>query len=599
MLKLGKKSSVDLLSGDEGWVIFKFSVPIILSYLLQQIYTISDAAICGQTLGVDDIAGVNDVFPILFIFLQFAVGCTAGFSVITSIAAGRGDQARVRRSFAAQLVLGGVLSLTLTGVAVLTLKPLLRFIGLSEANPGVWRAAYQYSLVIFLGIFAQLYYNLICSVLRSLGDSTTPLMFLLFSTVLNIGLDLLFILAFRLGVIGAAAATVLAQAVSALLCLIYAFGKYPELHLSGQDFRAEFSVYAQHLSQGLPMGLQFSVLAIGIIVMQRALVGFDIGPDGIMAAGNPAQNGFGAANKLNNFLMCPMNALSTAIVSFNAQNLGAGRHDRIRRGTVKSLLIGLAMYLILGGIGMLLTIRGAYQYLFMSADKITAATIRYGNLYLYVDLSMYFALMVLFVFRSGVQGVGHAEFTLVAGCAELIARVLICAFLPKLVNGGALAASGAMLLRWYPILCTIKSVGVDTVASIAARHIGDVMKLPNQSVVTLMGSGYTWLFVVYTILLFCAFVSTSVTLVYSMIQRFEGHCFPKAIKSKALRSVIVGLVVIGLCYAVSLLGLSTIISKIYGYDGYYALIVVVLPAFIWGIPKIKKLSAEKKAELSE
>ena len=341
MLKLGKKSSVDLLSGDEGWVIFKFSVPIILSYLLQQIYTISDAAICGQTLGVDDIAGVNDVFPILFIFLQFAVGCTAGFSVITSIAAGRGDQARVRRSFAAQLVLGGVLSLTLTGVAVLTLKPLLRFIGLSEANPGVWRAAYQYSLVIFIGIFAQLYYNLICSVLRSLGDSTTPLMFLLFSTVLNIGLDLLFILAFRLGVIGAAAATVLAQAVSALLCLIYAFGKYPELHLSGQDFRAELSVYAQHLSQGLPMGLQFSVLAIGIIVMQRALVGFDIGPDGIMAAGNPAQNGFGAANKLNNFLMCPMNALSTAIVSFNAQNLGAGRQDRIRRGTVKSLLIGL------------------------------------------------------------------------------------------------------------------------------------------------------------------------------------------------------------------------------------------------------------------
>ena len=170
MLKLGKKSSVDLLSGDEGWVIFKFSVPIILSYLLQQIYTISDAAICGQTLGVDDIAGVNDVFPILFIFLQFAVGCTAGFSVITSIAAGRGDQARVRRSFAAQLVLGGVLSLVLTGVAVLTLKPLLRFIGLSEANPGVWRAAYQYSLVIFLGIFELLYYKMICSDMRSLGD---------------------------------------------------------------------------------------------------------------------------------------------------------------------------------------------------------------------------------------------------------------------------------------------------------------------------------------------------------------------------------------------------------------------------------------------
>ncbi len=152
----------------------------------------------------------------------------------------------------------------LTGIAIWTLKPLLRFNGLSETNPGVWRAAYQYSLVIFIGIFAQLYYNLICSVLRSLGDSTTPLVFLLFSTVLNIGLDLLFILAFRLGVVGAAAATVLAQAVSAVMCLLYAF------HLSGQDFHAEVCVYAQHLGQGLPMGLPFSVLAIGIIVMQRA-----------------------------------------------------------------------------------------------------------------------------------------------------------------------------------------------------------------------------------------------------------------------------------------------------------------------------------------
>ena len=189
---------------------------------------------------------------------------------------------------------------------------------------------------------------------------------------------------------------------------------------------------------------------------------------------------------------------------------------------------------------------------------------------------------------------------MIAASTELTHKgVKRASILGWLMNGGALAASGAMLLRWYPVLCAIKSVGVDSVASIAARHIADVMKLPNQSVVTLMGSGYTWLFVVYTILLFCAFVSTSVTLVYSMIQRFEGHCFPKAIKSKAVRSVIVGLIVIGLCYAVSLLGLSTIISKIYGYDGYYALIVVVLPAFIWGIPKIKKLSADKKAELSE
>ena len=262
--------------------------------------------------------------------------------------------------------------------------------------------------------------------------------------MLNIGLDLLFIIVFHLGVIGAAAATAVAQAISAIMCLIYAFRKYPELHLTKKDFRFDISLYIKHLKQGIPMGLQFSVLAIGIIVMQRSLVSFDLGLDGVLVTGNPAQNGFGAANKLNYFLMCPLSALGTAIVSFNAQNLGAGRQDRIRRGTVKSLIIGTIMCLILGGIGMLMTINGAYQYVFMSSDKISQYSIHYGNLYLYVDLAMYFLLMLLCVFRSGVQGVGHAEFTLLAGCAELIARTLICTFLPSIINGGSIDSSASV-----------------------------------------------------------------------------------------------------------------------------------------------------------
>ncbi|MDY5931109.1 MAG: MATE family efflux transporter [Candidatus Ornithospirochaeta sp.] len=300
------------------------------------------------------------------------------------------------------------------------------------------------SMVIFIGIFAQFFYNLICSLLRSLGDSETPLIFLLFSTVLNIGLDLLFIVYFRLGVIGAAAATATAQAASAIMCLIYAFWKYPELHLSGKDFRFDPSLYIKHLMQGIPMGLQFSVLAIGIIVMQRALVAFDLGADGVMVAGNPAQNGFGAANKLNYFLMCPLSALGTAIVSFNAQNLGAGRQDRIRRATLKCLMIGTAMCLVLGCIGMLMTINGAYQHVFMSLEKISSQSIHYGNIYLYVDLALYFLLMLLYVLRSGVQGVGQSEFTLLAGCAELVARTAICAFLPSIVNGGPIDSSASV-----------------------------------------------------------------------------------------------------------------------------------------------------------
>ena len=446
-----KSAAVDLLSGGEGKALLKFSAPIIFSYLLQQIYTISDAAICGQTLSADEVAGVNDVFPLMFIFLQFAFGCTAGFSVVTSIKLGCGDKDGVRRSFASQILLGAAVTVVLTVIAILTLDPLLGAIGLTPLNEGVYRAAFDYSFVIFLGIFAQLFYNLICSVLRSLGDSITPLLFLLFSTVLNIVLDIVFIVTFNWGVVGAAGATVLAQAVSAAACFVYTFAKYPELRLTKGDFRSDMSFHLMHLKQGIPLGMQFAVLAVGIIVMQGALVSFDVGEDGIMVAGNPAQNGFGAANKLNNFLMCPMNALSSAIVSFNAQNLGAGKYERIKRGTIKSLLIALVMYVILGGLGMLMTINGAYQYIFMSADKISAESIRFGNIYLYVDLAMYFMLGALFVLRSGVQGIGKAGFTLMAGGAELTARILICSLLPVIVNGGAVTSAASV--GAYVALC--------------------------------------------------------------------------------------------------------------------------------------------------
>lgn len=473
MLKLGKKSSVDLLSGDEGWVIFKFSVPIILSYLLQQIYTISDAAICGQTLGVDDIAGVNDVFPILFIFLQFAVGCTAGFSVITSIAAGRGDQARVRRSFAAQLVLGGVLSLALTGVAVLTLKPLLRFIGLSEANPGVWRAAYQYSLVIFLGIFAQLYYNLICSVLRSLGDSTTPLIFLLFSTVLNIGLDLLFIITFRWGVAGAAVATVTAQLVSTLACFAYAFAKYPELRLHREDWRITHWDLRRHIVQGIPLGLQFSVLSVGIIVMQGCVVKFDM-LDGAMVS-SAAQNGFGAANKVNTLMMTPLNALGAAMTSFTAQNLGAGRTDRVRKGTLQALIIMVVIAAIVVMAGLLSSIGGAYLRLFLSADKITAETIRYGNTLLYVDFSMYLFLGGIFVVRNCVQGIGQSGYVLGAGAAELVARIAVCLLLPPAIAGGAVSAA-APPLAFYALCAADPMAWIASDAVLLTPFIRNILR---------------------------------------------------------------------------------------------------------------------------
>ena len=466
---------VDLTHGTCWRTILQFSLPVILSYLLQQVYTISDAAIVGQTLTAQEVAGVNDTASLVFIFLQFAFGVSAGFCVITSCCVGCRDQAGVRRSMAAQLVLSAGLTVLLTALALVLLNPMLAWINVTPENPEVYRAAYTYCGIIFAGIGAQLFYNFICSFLRSMGDSVTPLLFLLGSTVLNVALDLLFILVLHWGVAGAAGATVTAQLISTVACFAYAFSKYPDLRLHKEDWRItgldlkrhivqgvplglQFSVLAigikedwritgldlkRHIVQGVPLGLQFSVLAIGIIVMQSVVVKFDM-IDGQMVS-HAAQNGFGAANKLNSLIMTPVNGLGTAMTSFTAQNLGAGYTHRIRKGILQGLVMAAIIGVCSVGLGLLLTIDGAYLHIFLSADKVTADTIRFGNHFLYVDFSMYLLLCFLFVIRNCVQGIQRAPFVLWAGASELIARVAICLTLPALLSGGVVSAQSPEL----------------------------------------------------------------------------------------------------------------------------------------------------------
>ena len=219
---------VDLTAGTPWRVILRYAVPSMISYLLQQIYVLTDAVICGQVLSAEEVAGVNDTFPLTFIFLQFAFGCTAGFSVLTAGCVGAGDRRGVRRSFAAQIYLSLGISVVLTVLSVVLLPWMLGLIHVTPINKTVYDAAYIYCLVIFLGIFAQMGYNFICGILRSFGDSVTPLVFLVFSTLLNVGLDILFLVPFRMGPAGAAIATVLAQLLSMLGCFAYTLLRHPE-----------------------------------------------------------------------------------------------------------------------------------------------------------------------------------------------------------------------------------------------------------------------------------------------------------------------------------------------------------------------------------
>ena len=447
-IKAHRTEPTDLTTGSSAGIIFRFSLPVILSYFLQQIYTLSDAIIVGQTLSADEVAGVNDTGALIFIFLQFAFGVSAGFCVVTGCRVGARDEAGVRRSLATQIYLSAALTVVLTVMALLLLNPLLAWIHVTPDNPSVYRAAYTYCALIFAGIGAQLFYNFICSFLRSLGDSVTPLLFLLFSTVLNIALDLCFILLLRMGVAGAAIATVLAQLISTIACFVYTFLRYPQVRLHKEDWRVSRADISLHLIRGIPLGLQFSVLAIGIIAMQAGVVKFDMS-DGVIVS-NAAQNGFGAANKLANLISTPISGLGTAMTSFASQNLGAGKFDRIRRGTVQALGMMTVTALVSVAFGLAATIGDGYLYLFLSADKVTTETIRYGNTLLYVDFAMFLFLGFIFVVRNAVQGIGKSGFVLLAGGAELVARILVCTFLPAAFAGGEISAA-APAIAFYAL----------------------------------------------------------------------------------------------------------------------------------------------------
>lgn len=424
---------IDLTKGKIYKVILLFAVPIFISYVFQQIYTLTDAIIVGQNLTPSEVNGVNDVGSITYIVLQFAYGCSAGFSVISSAKKGKNDLDGVRQSFFCQVVLGLIVSIILTILSLIFIDQLLSLVGLTSSLGGLtFESAKTYLLIIFLGTLFQVAYNQICSLLRSIGDSITPLLFLIASTILNVCLDLLFIIVFKRGVAGAAFATILAQGISALLCFIYTFIKYPYLRFKKEDFKISYKYYLEHLKMGLPLAFQFSILGIGLITMQSTIVKFDTTIEGIVIDNGPSQLAYGAVNKLQTFMMCPLNALGTAMLSYCGQNKGANDYSRIKKGIVQSIIIMLIIYILVFALAMFLLIDDTFLKIFYSSSSIDPKSAYLGRLNLLSVMPFFFLVGTLFILRGSIQGIEKPLIPFLAGIFELIARTSMCYFGPYL-----------------------------------------------------------------------------------------------------------------------------------------------------------------------
>lgn len=419
----------DLTQGSPVKLIIAFTLPLLIGNLFQQFYNMADTFIVGRTIGVNALAAVGSTGSIMFFVLGFVMGMTAGLSIVTAQRFGAGDIEGIRKSVGASALISLVFTVVLTVLSVIFTKPVLVMM---NTPAEILDDAYDYLIVINFGLGAAVLFNLLSNLLRGLGDSRTPLYILIFASVVNIVLDLVFILVFRMGVAGAGLATVLAQLLASFMCLIYIQKKVPLLQFKNANWKPGWKSLREHMNIGLPMGFQASIIAIGAIILQITL-------NGLGAASVAA---YTAAQKIDMLAVMPMNSFGVTMATYTAQNYGAGNINRIRLG-VRQCIILSGVFSIVIGLGLILFGNGAAT-LFVGSGEEEILSLTW--LYFVSNGSTYLILSLLFIYRFTLQGLGQSFVPTVAGIMELVMRVVAAIFLTEQI--GFLGACLANPLAW-------------------------------------------------------------------------------------------------------------------------------------------------------
>ncbi len=409
-----KSSTLDLTQGSLLGGILRFALPVLAGNLLQELYNVADTLIVGQTLGMEMLAAVGATGSLSFLALGFIMGFTSGCAVLTAQQFGARQDEGVRESFAAHILAAAGAALLLTCIFVLTARPLLALLRTTES---AFDAAASYITIIFAGIPASALYNVLASTMRAVGDSRTPLLLLLCSSLLNIALDLIFILCFHWGVAGAAIATVAAQLISGLLCLAYVIWKMPFLLPSRRSWSAAVRQLPAALKLAVPMGVQFSIISIGMMVLQSVLNGF--GDDAVAA--------YTVGGRIQGLCQNPLTAMGTVMATYVGQNKGAERYDRIRSGVRSALWFSVGLAILIGAAVLLLS--RPVLLCFVSAEE--SGVLALGREYLLWSCPFLFTLSFLFVYRGSLQGLGNAAVPMLGGLLELVGRAAV----PLLLGG--------------------------------------------------------------------------------------------------------------------------------------------------------------------
>ncbi|HJA33220.1 MAG TPA: MATE family efflux transporter [Candidatus Mediterraneibacter merdigallinarum] len=421
----------DMTTGSPMKIIFNFTLPIFIGNVFQQFYNMADAVIVGKFVGNKALAAVGSTGTIMFLIYGFVVGMTAGFTVLTAQKFGAGDMPAMRRTVVGASFLSLVVGLVLTAAFMVFMKP---WLVLMHTPEDIFADAYAYIMIISAGILAQMLYNLLASILRALGNSKVPLYFLILAALLNIVLDLVLIIVFHMGAAGAAVATVISQGISGVLCLFYIIRKVPLLRLTRDDRHLSGDLLRTQIRIGIPMALQYSITAVGTMMVQSAL---NILGSTLVAA-------YTAAGKIEQIVTQAYVAMGTTMATYGAQNMGAGDVSRIRQGFKASTIIGV-IYAIVSA-ALVMTVGKYMTYLFVSED--VALIMDSVNTYLICVGIFFIPLAIVNIYRNGIQGLGYGLLPMMAGVAELVGRgvVAVIAAGQKSYLGVCLASPAAWVL---------------------------------------------------------------------------------------------------------------------------------------------------------
>lgn len=398
----------DMTTGNPMKLIIRFMIPMFLGNIFQQFYNLADSIIAGRFLGVDALAAIGGTGSLIFLVIGWMNGLTSGFSILVAQYFGAKKYDRMRHYLAMSVYLCIAFVVVMTAGLLYLNEPILRLMNSPEH---LMKDISGYMAVIYAGLAVTAAYNALAAVLRALGDSKTPLYFLIVSAILNVVLDIVFIVYGNMGVVGCGYATVIAQAVSALMCLVYIIKKYEILKLSKADFRISKRSMVQLLSLGIPMGLQFSITAVGTIIVQGA----------VNVYGAIYMAGFSAAGKIQTIISTIFVSFGATIATYVGQNLGAGRMDRIRDGVrmtqVMILVWSAVMVAIIHFFGDILI-----QLFIDSSQKEVMDT---AMIYFNTVSWCYPFLGSIFLYRNALQGLGYGLIPMMGGVFELIARVVV------------------------------------------------------------------------------------------------------------------------------------------------------------------------------